>query len=153
MNTNNKEGLIEEANQLLEETANYKEQYSNERKLIFYLMENLENNQNNILLSNALAMFKRVIALENYKPILSQLYAIANEQIRRNDNEFSKDTIKLFQIQDKIHKTYTFLLRENAQKYIKSHNTEFENNVSISIIASNIVDFKNLLNEIRDIFI
>lgn len=148
MNIDEEKELKENVNRLLEETVEQKENYKDERKLIFSMLENLQNRNDIETLNIIFKMFKRIINLEQekekYNIIISELNKIQKEQTRKQDNNISTSkTLNLFLINDKKGNTYTFFLRENAKKYIEENSSKFDKETEIKIIQNENIDLEN----------
>ena len=154
MNIDEEKELKENVNRLLEETVEQKENYKDERKLIFSMLENLQNRNDIETLNIIFKMFKRIINLEQekekYNIIISELNKIQKEQTRKQDNNISTSkTLNLFLINDKKGNTYTFFLRENAKKYIEENSSKFDKETEIKIIQNETIDLENWLKHIH----
>lgn len=138
----------EKANQILEKT-------SNERQIIFSIMENIKNSNDITILENVIEMFDRIIKLENekkkYEPIILELQKIVIEQTRNQDKSKTENGTNIFIIKDNSGESYEFLLRENAKKYINYNKNNFNNTTSIEISINSNVDIEMLLDKLRDI--
>lgn len=139
--------LEQKANEILSATVKEQKKYSNERKLLFSLLECAKagNSEN---LQEMIEIFCRVIKLEeeseNYQKLKLTLNEIAEQKIRKED---SKVRINLFKITNKANEEYTFFTRKSANDYIESNVADFEK-TEIEVVKNNNIDLENLINNI-----
>ncbi len=142
------EELKREANRLLDDTANLKDKYLEERRILYSLLENKETNME--LLEDMLTIFKRIIKLEEeqevYKNLKSKLFEVVKQEIRKRDANNEK--IHLFEIKNKNKKTYTFFSRENAKKFIENNKSEFDS-FEIKVVENNNIDLQDIISSIK----
>lgn len=142
------EELKREANRLLDDTANFKDKYLEERRLLYYLLENKETNTE--LLEDMLTIFKRIIKLEKeeelYENIKNKLSEVVKQEIRKRDT--NKEKMHLFEIKNKNKKTYTFFSRENAKNFIENNKSEFDS-FEIKVVENNNVDLQDIVSSIK----
>ena len=111
------DNLKQKANEILSATVKEQKKYSNERKLLFYLLENAkEGNSEN--LQEMTDIFCRIIRLEKeseiYQKLKLSLGEIVEQKTRKEDGN-SKERINLFKITNKDNTEYTFFTRESAK--------------------------------------
>ena len=146
-----KEELIKKANAILNETKNKQEKYHEERIVIFKLIENLDTEFNKELLENILMIYdkNKTIDEENIRlKIVDVLKKNIQVQEIRKDDEKSSSRITLFRIKDKNNNCYTFFTRENAKRYIKENEEQFECDTVIQIIENENIDLEKIINNI-----
>lgn len=143
------DNLKQKANEILSATAKEQKKYSNERKLLFFLLETIKEG-NNESLQQMLDIFCRVIKLEveneDYQKLKLNFNKIVEQQIRKGDSN-NKERITLFKITSKNNEEYTFFTRESAKNYIESNAENFEN-TEIEVIKNNNIDLENLISNI-----
>ncbi len=153
MNIDEKKELIECVNKILEETVRQKDNYKDERKLLFSMLDNIRTKKDIESLKIVLNMFKRITNLEyekeKYSVIISDLGKIQKEQTRKQDNINTPKTLNLFLINDKKGNSYTFFLRENAKKYIEENSRNFYKENEIKIIKNENIDLENWLKNVQ----
>ena len=139
--------IIEKANLILEETKEEKEEYINERQIIFKLLEKSDEEENLIMLENIERIYEKYRMLEKYNNIEIILEEIKKQHIRKNDKDES--VTQLFCVEDKNKKTYTFFSRKNARDYINANADKFDT-TEINVIANNNVDLEILIKSLSD---
>ena len=143
------ENLKQKANEILDATVKEKTKYKNERKLLFFLLEHIHE-ENDESLQQMLDIFSRVIKLEGESESYRNIKCIFNEiveQHTRKEDGKNKERITLFKIKDKNNEEYTFFTRNNAKTYMENNPEKFEN-VKIEVIKNNNIDLENLISSI-----
>ena len=143
------DNLKQKANEILSATVKEQKKYSNERKLLFFLLENAkEGNSEN--LQEMIDIFLKIIKLEGESEVYQKLKLSFNELIEqkiRKEDSNGKQRITLFKIRNKDNEEYTFFTRENAKRYIENNAGDFEN-TEIEVVKNNNIDLENLINSI-----
>lgn len=143
------ENLKQKANELLDATAKEQEKYSNERILLYSILENSKDN-NNKDLQQMLEIFSRLIVLESeseaYKNLKASLIKIDGQKTRKTDNT-DTERLELFKVIDKNNEEYTFFSRDSAKKYMEKHLDLFENE-EIQITRNNNMDLEKIIRNI-----
>ena len=142
--------LKNEANKILDSTANEQEEYANERKLLFSIMENI-NDDNDELLYLMLKVFKNMIKLEKqnkeYTQLKESIGKFTKQQIRKSDLE-NYEKLHLFKIEDKNKEQYTFFTRENAKNFIQKYKDNFDD-TDIKIVKNTNMDLEEIIDSIQ----
>lgn len=138
-----KEEVLNIAHEILEQTQKEKEKYSNERQIIFNLIEDSDNKQSLEMLESLEKIYQKIKVLEKYQQIEITLKEIAEQQIRKQD-EVNSQAVRLFCIRDKENKKYTFFSRDNAKEYLQRNKSRF-NNDEIVVVENENMDLEILI--------
>ena len=146
-----KEELLKKANEILEKTKNEKEKYEAERKVIYWLMEHVDDEDINVL-EYMEKLYEKISKgeKENEKYIQVKEYIEKLKDQHMRKSEKSEDNVYLFKIVDKNDNSYVFFTRENARNFIKEHQENFEEETQIQVDNNINVDLKELLKLIEE---
>ena len=146
----NKEEVKNKANNILEDTKMEKEEYCEERKVIFSLLKNKESDFNIEILDEIIKIVEknRLMKKENKKfSKIKDLKEKIKKQKLREEDDVNSPRIAEFLIKDKNGNEYTFLTRENAEEYIKAHEKIFDKKVNIQVIQNKNLDIESIFND------
>ena len=146
----NKEEVKNKANNILEDTKMEKEEYCEERKVVFNLLKNKESDFNIEILDEIIKIVEkeRLIKKENKKfSKIKELKEKVKIQKLREDDDVNSRRINEFLIKDKNGNEYTFLTRENAEEYIEAHEKDFDKKVNMQIIPNKNLDIESIFND------
>lgn len=142
--------LEQKATEILSNTAKEQKKYSNERKLLFSLLENTKED-NSEKIQQMLEIFYRIIKLEadseSYNKLKVNFNTVIDQQIRKEDNN-NTERITLFKIKDNNNEEYTFFSRESAKNYIENNSEDFEN-TEIEVVKNNNMDLESLISNFK----
>lgn len=146
-----KEELLKKANEILEKTKNEKEKYEAERKVIYWLMEHVDDEDINVL-EYMEKLYEKIskVEKENEKYIQVKEYIEKLKDQHMRKSEKNEDNVYLFKIVDKNDNSYVFFTRENARNFIKEHQESFEEETQIQVDNNINVDLKELLKLIEE---
>ena len=143
-----KEELLKKANEILEKTKNEQEKYEAERKIIYWLMEHVSDEDINML-EYMERLYEKISKIEKeneqYIQVKGYIKKLKNQHMRKNE-----ENIYLFKIVDKNNNSYVFFTRENARNFIKEHQEIFEGEIEIQVDNNINVDLKELLKLIEE---
>ena len=143
--------LIEKANEILEKTKNEQEKYEAERKIIYWLMEHVSDEDINML-EYMERLYEKISKIEKeneqYIQVKGYIKKLKNQHMRKNEG--NDENIYLFKIVDKNNNSYVFFTRENARNFIKEHQEIFEGEIEIQVDNNINVDLKELLKLIEE---
>lgn len=146
-----KEELLKKANEILEKTKNEQEKYEAERKIIYWLMEHVSDEDINML-EYMERLYEKISKIEKeneqYIQIKGYIKKLKNQHMRKNEG--NDENIYLFKIVDKNNNSYVFFTRENARNFIKEHQEIFEGEIEIQVDNNINVDLKELLKLIEE---
>ncbi len=146
-----KEELLKKANEILEKTKNEQEKYEAERKIIYWLMEHVSNEDINML-EYMERLYEKISKIEKeneqYIQVKGYIKKLKNQHMRKNEG--NDENIYLFKIVDKNNNSYVFFTRENARNFIKEHQEIFEGEIEIQVDNNINVDLKELLKLIEE---
>ena len=146
-----KEELLKKANEILEKTKNEQEKYEAERKIIYWLMEHVSNEDINML-EYMERLYEKISKIEKeneqYIQVKGYIKKLKNQHMRKNEG--NDENIYLFKIVDKNNNSYVFFTRENARNFIKEHQENFEGEIEIQVDNNINVDLKELLKLIEE---
>ncbi len=137
-------GLISKANKFLDDTIELKEILKEERKLIYFLLENKEMAEVNDVLKNTLNICYNSSKLKQIKKVM---YDENRNAIRKEDEKNIED-VTIFSTKDDEDKQYIFLTRKSAIEYIQKNKENFTNiNIEVNKIANTDIEkIANILN-------
>lgn len=140
--------IINKANKILENTANCKQEYHEERVLIFNMlkeqtMPNLEILEAIIVIFEKNEKIRKQNKEYKEKGIDTLINNINRQNVRINDKN-DEERIIIFEIKDNNNNRYSFLTRENAQKFISDHKDQFDENVKINLYSNNNLDIERI---------
>ena len=146
-----KEELLKKANEILEKTKNEQEKYEAERKIIYWLMEHVTDEDIHILEYMEI-LYEKISKVEKeneqYIRVKEYIEKLKNQHMRKSEeNQYN---IYLFKIIDKNNNSYVFFTRENARNFIKEHQENFESETEIQVDSNVNVDLKELLKLIEE---
>lgn len=146
-----KEELLKKANEILEKTKNEQEKYEAERKIIYWLMEHVSDEDINML-EYMERLYEKISKIEKeneqYIQVKGYIKKLKNQHMRKNEE--NDKNIYLFKIVDKNNNSYVFFTRENARNFIKEHQEIFEGEIEIQVDNNINVDLKELLKLIEE---
>lgn len=146
-----KEELLKKANEILEKTKNEQEKYEAERKIIYWLMEHVSDEDINVL-EYMERLYEKISKIEKeneqYIQVKGYIKKLKNQHMRKNEE--NDENIYLFKIVDKNNNSYVFFTRENARNFIKEHQEIFEGEIEIQVDNNINVDLKELLKLIEE---
>ncbi len=146
-----KEELLKKANEILEKTKNEQEKYEAERKIIYWLMEHVSDEDINML-EYMERLYEKISKIEKeneqYIQVKGYIKKLKNQHMRKNEG--NDENIYLFKIVDKNNNSYVFFTRENARNFIKEHQEIFEGEIEIQVDNNINVDLKELLKLIEE---
>ncbi len=146
-----KEELLKKANEILEKTKNEQEKYEAERKIIYWLMEHVSDEDINML-EYMERLYEKISKIEKeneqYIQVKGYIKKLKNQHMRKNEE--NDENIYLFKIVDKNNNSYVFFTRENARNFIKEHQEIFEGEIEIQVDNNINVDLKELLKLIEE---
>ena len=146
-----KEELLKKANEILEKTKNEQEKYEAERKIIYWLMEHVSDEDINML-EYMERLYEKISKIEKeneqYIQVKGYIKKLKNQHMRKNEG--NHENIYLFKIVDKNNNSYVFFTRENARNFIKEHQEIFEGEIEIQVDNNINVDLKELLKLIEE---
>ena len=145
-----KEELLKKANEILEKTKNEQEKYEAERKVIYWLMEHVTDEDINILeYMERIYEKNSKVEKENeqYIRVKEYIEKLKNQHMRKSEG--NENNLYLFKITDKLNNSYVFFTRENARNFIQKHQENFEENTEIQVDNNINVDLKELLKLIE----
>lgn len=146
-----KEELLKKANEILEKTKNEQEKYEAERKIIYWLMEHVSDEDINML-EYMERLYEKISKIEKeneqYIQVKGYIKKLKNHHMRKNEE--NDENIYLFKIVDKNNNSYVFFTRENARNFIKEHQEIFEGEIEIQVDNNINVDLKELLKLIEE---
>ena len=146
-----KEELLKKANEILEKTKNEQEKYEAERKIIYWLMEHVSDEDINML-EYMERLYEKISKIEKeneqYIQVKGYIKKLKNQHMRKNEE--TDENIYLFKIVDKNNNSYVFFTRENARNFIKEHQEIFEGEIEIQVDNNINVDLKELLKLIEE---
>ena len=146
-----KEELLKKANEILEKTKNEQEKYEAERKIIYWLMEHVSDEDINML-EYMERLYEKISKIEKeneqYIQVKGYIKKLKNQHMRKNEGKH--ENIYLFKIVDKNNNSYVFFTRENARNFIKEHQEIFEGEIEIQVDNNINVDLKELLKLIEE---
>lgn len=146
-----KEELLKKANEILEKTKNEQEKYEAERKIIYWLMEHVSDEDINML-EYMERLYEKISKIEKeneqYIQVKGYIKKLKNQHMRKNEG--NDENIYLFKIVDKNNNSYVFFTRENARNFIKEHQEIFEGEIEIQVDNNINVDLKKLLKLIEE---
>ena len=146
-----KEELLKKANEILEKTKNEQEKYEAERKIIYWLMEHVSDEDINML-EYMERLYEKISKIEKEKEqniqVKGYIKKLKNQHMRKNEE--NDENIYLFKIVDKNNNSYVFFTRENARNFIKEHQEIFEGEIEIQVDNNINVDLKELLKLIEE---
>lgn len=146
-----KEELLKKANEILEKTKNEQEKYEAERKIIYWLMEHVSDEDINML-EYMERLYEKISKIEKeneqYIQVKGYIKKLKNQHMRKNEE--NDENIYLFKIVDKNNNSYVFFTRENARNFIKGHQEIFEGEIEIQVDNNINVDLKELLKLIEE---
>lgn len=146
----NKEEVKNKANNILEDTKMEKEEYCEERKVIFSLLENKESDFNIQILDEIIKIVEknRLIKMENKKlSKMKDLKEKIKKQKLREEDDVNSRRIAEFLIKDKNGNEYTFLTRENAEEYINEHKKIFDKKVNMQVTQNKNLDIESIFDD------
>ena len=147
-----KEELLKKANEILEKTKNEQEKYEAERKIIYWLMEHVSDEDINML-EYMERLYEKISKIEKeneqYIQVKGYIKKLKNQHMRKNEE--NDENIYLFKIVDKNNNSYVFFTRENARNFIKEHQEIFEGEIEIQVDNNINVDLKELLKFVSEI--
>ena len=141
-----KEELLKKANEILEKTKNEQEKYEAERKIIYWLMEHVSDEDINML-EYMERLYEKISKIEKeneqYIQVKGYIKKLKNQHMRKNEG--NDENIYLFKIVDKNNNSYVFFTRENARNFIKEHQEIFEGEIEIQVDNNkNVMMLKNI---------
>lgn len=146
-----KEELLKKANEILEKTKNEQEKYEAERKIIYWLMEYVSDEDINML-EYMERLYEKISKIEKeneqYIQVKEYIKKLKNQHMRKCEE--NNENIYLFKIVDKNNNSYVFFTRENARNFIKEHQEIFEGEIEIQVDNNINVDLKELLKLIEE---
>lgn len=146
-----KEELLKKANEILEKTKKEQEKYEAERKIIYWLMEHVTDEDINML-EYMERLYEKISKVEKeceqYKKVKEYIEKLNNQHMRKSEE--NEKNIYLFKVVDKENKSYVFFTRENARNFIKEHQEKFEEDTEIKVDSNINVDLKELLKLIEE---
>ena len=146
-----KEELLKKANEILEKTKNEQEKYEAERKIIYWLMEHVSDEDINML-EYMERLYEKISKIEKeneqYIQVKGYIKKLKNQHMSKNEE--NDENIYLFKIVDKNNNSYVFFTRENARNFIKEHQEIFEGEIEIQVDNNINVDLKELLKLIEE---
>ncbi len=146
-----KEELLKKANEILEKTKNEQEKYEAERKIIYWLMEYVSDEDTNML-EYMERLYEKISKIEKeneqYIQVKEYIKKLKNQHMRKSEE--NNENIYLFKIVDKNNNSYVFFTRENARNFIKEHQEIFEGEIEIQVDNNINVDLKELLKLIEE---
>ena len=146
-----KEELLKKANEILEKTKNEQEKYEAEKKIIYWLMEHVSDEDINML-EYMERLYEKISKIEKeneqYIQVKGYIKKLKNQHMRKNEE--NDENIYLFKIVDKNNNSYVFFTRENARNFIKEHQEIFEGEIEIQVDNNINVDLKELLKLIEE---
>ncbi len=146
-----KEELLKKANEILEKTKNEQEKYEAERKIIYWLMEYVSDEDINML-EYMERLYEKISKIEKeneqYIQVKEYIKKLKNQHMRKSEE--NNENIYLFKIVDKNNNSYVFFTRENARNFIKEHQEIFEGEIEIQVDNNINVDLKELLKLIEE---
>lgn len=146
-----KEELLKKANEILEKTKNEQEKYEAERKIIYWLMEHVSDEDINML-EYMERLYEKISKIEKeneqYIQVKGYIKKLKNQHMRKNEE--NDENIYLFKIVDKNNNSYVFFTRENARNFIKEYQEIFEGEIEIQVDNNINVDLKELLKLIEE---
>lgn len=146
-----KEELLKKANEILEKTKNEQEKYEAERKIIYWIMEYVSDEDINML-EYMERLYEKISKIEKeneqYIQVKEYIKKLKNQHMRKSEE--NNENIYLFKIVDKNNNSYVFFTRENARNFIKEHQEIFEGEIEIQVDNNINVDLKELLKLIEE---
>lgn len=146
-----KEELLKKANEILEKTKNEQEKYEAERKVIYWLMEHVTDDDINML-EYMERLYEKISKVEKeneqYVKVKEYIEKLKNQHMRKSEE--NEENIYLFKVVDKNNNSYVFFTRENARNFIKEHQENFEGEIEIQVDNNINVDLKELLKLIEE---
>lgn len=146
-----KEELLKKANEILEKTKNEQEKYEAERKIIYWLMGHVSDEDINML-EYMERLYEKISKIEKeneqYIQVKGYIKKLKNQHMRKNEE--NDENIYLFKIVDKNNNSYVFFTRENARNFIKEYQEIFEGEIEIQVDNNINVDLKELLKLIEE---
>lgn len=146
-----KEELLKKANEILEKTKNEQEKYEAERKVIYWLMEHVTDDDINML-EYMERLYEKISKVEKeneqYVKVKEYIEKLKNQHMRKSEG--NEENIYLFKVVDKNNNSYVFFTRENARNFIKEHQENFEGEIEIQVDNNINVDLKELLKLIEE---
>lgn len=146
-----KEELLKKANEILEKTKNEQEKYEAERKVIYWLMEHVTDDDINML-EYMERLYEKISKVEKeneqYVKVKEYIEKLKNQHMRKSEG--NEENIYLFKVVDKNNNSYVFFTRENARNFIKEHQKNFEGEIEIQVDNNINVDLKELLKLIEE---
>lgn len=146
-----KEELLKKANEILEKTKNEQEKYEAERKVIYWLMEHVTDDDINML-EYMERLYEKISKVEKeneqYVKVKEYIKKLKNQHMRKSEG--NEENIYLFKVVDKNNNSYVFFTRENARNFIKEHQENFEGEIEIQVDNNINVDLKELLKLIEE---
>lgn len=146
-----KEEILKKANEILEKTKKEQEKYEAERKVIYWLMEHVTDEDIHML-EYMERLYEKISKVEKeneqYMQVKEYIEKLKNQHMRKSEE--NEDNIYLFKIIDKNNNSYVFFTRENARNFIKEHQENFEDETEIQVDSNINVDLKELLKLIEE---
>ena len=146
-----KEELLKKANEILEKTKHEQEKYEAERKVIYWLMEHVTDDDINML-EYMERLYEKISKVEKeneqYVKVKEYIEKLKNQHMRKSEG--NEENIYLFKVVDKNNNSYVFFTRENARNFIKEHQENFEGEIEIQVDNNINVDLKELLKLIEE---
>lgn len=147
----NSDIIISRGNKILDETKNKKEDFYEERKIIFKLLDN-PNDENIEILGLMEDLYYKVYKLkqesDKYKQVELLINKLEKQHTRKAD--FDTTTIHTFSITDKNNNVYNSFIRGTLKEHIEMHKENFNDDEPINVCKIRNLDIEKLINIVKE---
>ena len=145
-------GLLKRSNEIFEKTKYDFKNYTKERRALLEFTQ--KENPNYLLWKHMVKDFETLIEFDKKVNLQKQDIGYLKElstmlKNQKTREQFSVDTICIFEIVDKFNNHMHFFTRKSAENFIKIYNKDFNNNTEIKVIENVNKDLEFLLHLIE----